>query len=225
MSEVKDLGLFEEGAPGDPGRDPRGAGADEPEVEIVSFGDDDEEAAGGGAGDGSGNAAAAELAELRERHLRLRADFDNFRKRVERERDERMRRGIAETMRDLLPVADNLERALSANGSLDDLRLGVEMIARQLADVLRRQGVEAVPALGAPFDPQLHEAVAREEGAEVAVPTVVAELQRGYLHGDRLLRPAMVRVAMPAAATSAAAKSTAGKSTAGDREPGPEDAS
>jgi molecular chaperone GrpE len=100
-------------------------------------------------------------------------------------------------MRDLLPVIDNLERALAAPGTAEDLRGGVELIARQFAEVLRRFGLTEVPALGQPFDPRVHEAVSREESDEVDRPTVVAEFQRGYWLNDRLLRPAMVRVAVP----------------------------
>jgi molecular chaperone GrpE len=195
----------------------RDAAGEEMEVEIVSFGDD--EAAEEAAAATPTSGAESELAELRERHLRLRADFENYRKRSERDRDERLRRGVAETMRELLPVADNLARALAAEGGLDDLRRGVEMIARQLADVLRQQGVVALEAVGKPFDPQLHEAVAREESAAVEVPTAVAELQKGYLHGDRLLRPALVRVAMPAAAAEAAAAAGGDGEVAGEEAP------
>jgi molecular chaperone GrpE len=94
-------------------------------------------------------------------------------------------------------VLDNLERALAAEGVAEDLRRGVEMIVRQLRDALRRYGMGEVAAVGARFDPKVHEAVLREESAEVDHPTVVAELQRGYLLHDRLLRPAMVKVAVP----------------------------
>jgi molecular chaperone GrpE len=191
MSETKDLEPAAEPASGEPADAERFA--DEPEIEIVAIGD--EEVA---APDAPAAAGGDELAELRERHLRLRADFENFRKRAERERGERVRHGVGEALRELLPVADNLERALAAPGGLEDLRRGVEMIARQVAETLARHGVAPITALGRPFDPQLHEAVAREESAEVAEPTVVGELQRGYLHGNRLLRPALVRVAMPA---------------------------
>lgn len=141
--------------------------------------------------------AGAELAELRDRHLRLLADFDNFRKRAERELEERTRYVLAEPIRELLPVLDNLERALAAQGPEGDLIRGVEMIARQFLDVLRRFGVEPVPAVGAHFDPRRHEAVMRVESAEVVEPTVVEEFQRGYLLRDRLLRPALVKVAVP----------------------------
>jgi len=199
MSEANDLEQLAEAASGEHDLDTGEPSQDEVEIEIVSIGDEDEGVASGSPGAGERD----ELDDLRERHLRLRADFENYRKRAERDRVERVRRGIGDALRELLPVADNLERALAAPGAVDDLRRGVEMIARQFEEVLRRQGIEPIVALGAPFDPQLHEAVAREESDEVEVPTVVDELQRGYLHGDSLLRPALVRVAMPVASRSA----------------------
>ena len=139
-----------------------------------------------------------DLATLRDRHLRLLADFDNFRKRAEREREERVRYALADPIRELLPVFDNLDRALAAKGGIEDLRLGVEMIARQFEEVLKRFGVTVVPAVGERFDPRMHEAVMRVESDEVETPTVVEQMQRGYRLHDRLLRPAMVRVAVPA---------------------------
>jgi molecular chaperone GrpE len=138
-----------------------------------------------------------EIADLRDRSVRTLADFDNFRKRSEREREEVRRYAASEPARDFVAVVDNLERALSAEGSAEDLKRGVEMIVRQVQEVLRRMGVREVAAAGAPFDPSLHEAVTREEDPGVAVPTVVSEMQRGYLIHDRLLRPAMVKVAVP----------------------------
>lgn len=144
-----------------------------------------------------GDAPAAELAVLRDRHLRLLADFDNYRKRADREREDRARQALADSLRELLPVIDNLARALAAGGRLEDLRLGVEMTARQFGDTLRRLGVEEVPGEGSPFDPREHEAVSRVESPAVAAPTVVEVFQRGYRLGGRLLRPAMVRVAVP----------------------------
>ncbi len=142
---------------------------------------------------------------IEERYVRLLADFDNFRKRTERERETRARYAMTEPLRDLLPVLDNLQRALSTPSSGDDLRLGVEMIARQFVETLARYGVEKVPTVGEPFDPRFHDAMMRVESPDVAVPTVVEELQRGYLLHDRLLRPAMVRVAMPVGGAEAAA--------------------
>jgi len=141
-----------------------------------------------------------EVAELRDRNVRTLADFDNFRKRSERERQEQKRYALLEPMREILTVADNLELALSAQGSAEDLKRGVEMIHRQMQELLRRFGVTEVPAVGQPFDPTLHEAVAREESPGVKTATVEAELRKGYKLHDRLLRPSMVKVAVPAEA-------------------------
>ena len=138
-----------------------------------------------------------EIADLRDRSMRTLADFDNFRKRSERERQELRRYALLEPLRELLTVADNLDLALSAQGSADDLKRGVEMIHRQMQELMRRFGVTEIAAVGQPFDPTLHEAVSREESADVKAPTVVAELRRGYRMHDRLLRPAMVKVAVP----------------------------
>jgi molecular chaperone GrpE len=146
-----------------------------------------------------------EIADLRDRSMRTLADFDNFRKRSERERQELRRYALLEPMRELLTVADNLDLALSAQGSADDLKRGVEMIQRQMQELLRRFGVTEVAAVGQPFDPTLHEAVSREEKEDVKVPTVVAELRRGYRMHDRLLRPSMVKVAVPPETAPAAA--------------------
>jgi len=146
-----------------------------------------------------------EVADLRNRSMRTLADFDNFRKRSERERQESRRYALFEPMRELLDVVDNLDLALSSGGSVEDLKRGVEMILRQMQEHLRRHGVREVPAAGAPFDPAVHEAVSREEDAEVKAPTVTGELRRGYMMHDRLLRPAMVKVAVPAEAPKPAA--------------------
>ena len=138
-----------------------------------------------------------EVADLRDRSLRTLADFDNFRKRAERERQEFRRYALLEPLREFLPVADNLDRALQAGGSADDLKRGVEMIQRQMQELLRRFGAREVVADGEVFNPTLHEAVARTESDRVTVPTVTETLVRGYLLHDRLLRPAMVKVAVP----------------------------
>lgn len=138
-----------------------------------------------------------EIADLRDRSMRTLADFDNFRKRSERERQDLRKYALVEPIREFLTVMDNLDLALSAGGSAEDLKRGVEMIHRQMQDLLRRFGVQEVKAVGEAFDPQVHEAVSREESAEVKAPTVAAELRRGYTLHDRLLRPAMVKVAVP----------------------------
>lgn len=138
-----------------------------------------------------------ELEELRDRSVRTLADFENYRKRAEREREDLRKYARFDTMREFLPIIDNLERALLAGGSAEDLKTGVEMILRQMRDLLRQHGVEPVESLGQTFDPTVHEAVDREEKPEVDVATVTEEMQRGYVMHDRLLRPALVKVALP----------------------------
>jgi molecular chaperone GrpE len=150
----------------------------------------------GPAGDDDVGALRREIADLRDRSMRTLADFDNFRKRSERERQETRKYALLDPLREILPIADNLERALSAGGSADDLKRGVEMILRQLQELLRRLGVREVGSDGA-FDPAVHEAVAREERPDVQTPQVSDTLTRGYFLHDRLLRPAMVKVAVP----------------------------
>ena len=157
---------------------------------------DERAAAGGNAGDES-NRLRREIADLRDRSVRTLADFDNFRKRAERDREEARKYALTEPLRDFLGVADNLERALSAGGSADDLKRGVEMILRQLQDLFRRLGLREVGSAGEPFDPAVHEAVSREERPDVQAPKVGDVLLKGYFLHDRLLRPAMVRVAVP----------------------------
>ncbi|MEM6456271.1 MAG: nucleotide exchange factor GrpE [Acidobacteriota bacterium] len=157
-------------------------------------------------------AGSAELASLRRRvtaleeelqqaqdgRMRTLADYDNFRKRSDREKEQLRRYALADPLKELFGVFDNLERAIAAPGaSADDLKLGLDMVMRQLADALKRFGVEVVESEGEPFDPTLHEAVSRQERDDIAVPTVVAQMQKGYRLHDRLLRPAMVVVAMP----------------------------
>ncbi len=141
---------------------------------------------------------------LKERLLRTLADFDNYRKRAEREKSTLRRMGTFDVLKDSLGIIDNLERALESGGSVDDLKQGLHLILRQHEEFLRRHGVERIAAEGQTFDPTVHEAVARHESDDVREPTVVGELQKGYLFHDRLLRPAMVQVAMPRAGADAA---------------------
>ena len=167
-------------------------------VEEVESGDEAAAPAGSGAEGDEVNKLRREIADLRDRSMRTLADFDNFRKRSERERQDLRKYALAEVMREFLGIVDHLELALSAAGGADDLKRGVELIHRQMLDLLRRHGVKEVKALGQPFDPAVHEAVSREEDPAVQAPTVTAELRRGYFLHDRLLRPAMVKVAVPA---------------------------
>ncbi len=138
----------------------------------------------------------AEHAQLQDRFLRLAAEYDNARKRSAREWREQKERAAAEVLREMLELADNLERALGAPGEdATGLRKGVELIAQQLQAKLRRFGVEPLEAEGAAFDPQRHEAVMVVESAGAESQHVVDVVQRGYtLHGE-VLRPARVTVA------------------------------
>ena len=132
---------------------------------------------------------------LQDRLLRTAAEFDNYRKRMDRERRDLADYTAGEAIKDLLPIIDNLERALQASAQDDPLRKGVELIHKQMLEMLRKRGVTPIEALGADFDPNVHEAVTQEESAQHREGEVMEELQRGYKVGDRLLRPAMVKVA------------------------------
>jgi len=135
--------------------------------------------------------------DLQDRLLRTAAEFDNYRKRTDRERRELTDAVGADFMRDVLPVVDDLERALAASqGSLDPtLRAGVELIHRQLLEALRRRGVESFESIGKDFDPAWHEALASEPANGRRDDEVIDEIRRGYRIGSRLLRPALVKVA------------------------------
>jgi molecular chaperone GrpE len=145
------------------------------------------------------DAKARQAAEAQDRYLRTMADFDNFRRRVTREREEWRRQAQEDLLREILPAVDNFDRALgrgAARGGDDGFRAGVELIHRDFLNALERIGVRPFSAVGEVFDPQRHEAVARVERADVADHTVVDEVQRGYLFNDRVLRPARVVVAV-----------------------------
>lgn len=138
----------------------------------------------------------SENAGYLDRLARLQAEFDNFRKRSQREQQEFRDYALADALRQVLPLLDSLDRALKTeNASTDDFRAGVELIDRQFHDVLTKLGVEPISAAGQEFDPNLHQAVHMVESDTVPDNHVVDELQRGYRIKDRLLRPAMVRVA------------------------------
>jgi molecular chaperone GrpE len=144
-----------------------------------------------------------EAKELEAKHnydrlLRQMAELDNFKKRTARERDEVIRSANEALIKDLLPVVDNLERAVahaSGAGNGKPLVEGVEMVLRGLLDVLMKHGVVQVPAVGQPFDPSKHEAMAQVESVDHEPNSVVEEFHKGYTFRDRLLRPALVSVA------------------------------
>ena len=143
------------------------------------------------------------LDEAREGSARRQADFENYRKRIERERGEAHQRVVGDVARKLLPVVDNLARALDAEKTVQSSESkefrhflhGVELITRQLNDVLESLGIQPIASVGERFDPHIHEAVVTEPSDKYEPDTVTEELARGYRIGDRLLRPAMVKVA------------------------------
>jgi molecular chaperone GrpE len=145
----------------------------------------------------------SELADLqrerddyKDRWLRKGAEFDNYRKRVERERREHADQAVVDLLQELLLVVDDFDRALTVGGDEGGAyRKGVELIHGKLHDLLRKQGVTAMDVLGADFDPNVHMAVMHEQSPEHREGEVIGELQKGYMLGDRLLRPAMVKVA------------------------------
>jgi molecular chaperone GrpE len=141
--------------------------------------------------------ARRERDEMLERLLRKGAEFDNYRKRVEKERRDLAEWAAADVLGDVIAVLDDFDRALAVEAPLEaqPYRAGVELIHRQLGEVLRKRGVTALETLGADFDPHLHQAVAYEESPGAREGEVVGELRKGYRLGDRLLRPALVRVA------------------------------
>jgi molecular chaperone GrpE len=149
-------------------------------------------------GDAAAEALKEELARCQDRLLRTTAEFDNYRKRTERERREHADRTVADLLLDIVAVVDDFERALNADAGVagaEAYRQGVELIHRRVLELLGRRGVTPIDAVGADFDPNLHQAVTTEPAGARRDGEVVEQLRRGYMIGDRLLRPAMVKVA------------------------------
>ncbi len=142
-------------------------------------------------------AVARERDQYRDLLLRKTAEFDNYRKRIERERKDLQAGAAADLLGDLLPIVDDFERALEASPgpAATAYRTGVELIYKQLMDVLKKRGVTPIETVGQMFDPHLHQAVEHEDRPDYRDGEITAELRRGYMLGDRLLRPALVRVA------------------------------
>jgi molecular chaperone GrpE len=144
------------------------------------------------------DAVRRERDDLYDRLLRVTAEFDNYRKRTDRERREMAEAAGMDVIRDLLPIMDDLDRALAMPvepGSASGVRSGVELIRRQLLELLKRRGVEPFEAVGLDFDPAWHEAAAQEPANGYRDGEITAEIRRGYRLGQRLVRPAMVKVA------------------------------
>jgi molecular chaperone GrpE len=144
----------------------------------------------------SAAADAAGSDEFKDRYLRTLADFENFRKRADREKSDFYKYALQGVLKDLLPILDNFDRALDHAEQGDDFHKGVLLIYKQLLDVLKKHGVKPIDESGVRFDPNIHEAVISEEDPSIPSQTVTMVLQKGYFLHDRLLRPAMVKVAV-----------------------------
>jgi molecular chaperone GrpE len=137
----------------------------------------------------------AERDQLLDRLARLQADFDNYRKREARERTEYRDYALVNAIEQFLPVLDNFQLALRSQGTADQLRSGVDLIVRQMEEILRALGVQPVPTSESRFDPRMHEAIEMVDRDDLPDQQVMEEVRRGYTLRDRLLRPALVRVA------------------------------
>lgn len=188
--------------------DPKGPKVELPDELVQELEESEESAESSDAtGDESGDAPddaaqdpEAELAALRDQHLRLAAEFENFKRRALKERQDLLNYGNESLIKELLGTVDNLERALGHGQASEEgsdpksLLAGIELTHRALLQVLGKFGVQEVPAQGEPFDPQLHEAVRQAPSPEHEAGIVVEVLQKGYLLRDRLARPALVVV-------------------------------
>jgi len=178
-----------------------GEGEDVREDEGAPSGEEETPEPSGAAGSGAeAEDVAAERTRLKDQLLRTAADFENFRKRARRDVEEAERRGREDTLRELLVIIDNLERAVDAAGAAQDAAAvadGVRMVLKQFEDVAGRLGVERIQAVGERFDPNLHDAVQQEQTDEQPPGTILKEIVPGYRMNDRLVRPSMVVVARP----------------------------
>ena len=134
--------------------------------------------------------------ELKDLLLRRQAEFDNFRKRSERERSDYLQYAAMDSVRELLPILDDFERALKVEAPNSDYAKGVEMIYGRMLEAMKKLGLEPIDTAGKTFDPHLHQAIERVETKEAEDNTILGEFQRGYFFKGKLLRPAMVRVAV-----------------------------
>ena len=139
---------------------------------------------------------AAEKADLKDRLLRALADFDNFRRRAERDRSEYVQFAAMEIIRDLIPILDDFQRAMKVETADKEYAKGIELIEQRLFETLKKAGLEPIEAAGKQFDPNLHQAVDRVQSEELPDQTVLQEYQSGYNFKGKLLRPAMVKVAV-----------------------------
>jgi molecular chaperone GrpE len=168
------------------------------------------------------DALKAERDRFREQLMRTAADFDNFRKRTKRDLDDAKARGRDDLIRELLPVFDNLDRAVQSSGSASDVKSvidGVRMVLKMFEDTAERIGLARVKTVGERFDPSAHEALQQIDSAEHPPGTIVAEIAAGYRVGERLVRPAMVVVARKPAEPKPAPKPDTAEASAAGNEP------
>jgi molecular chaperone GrpE len=170
--------------------------SDKPVTDPVEPPDESESAARTAADDPSAE-LRRERDDFKDRWMRKTAEFDNYRKRIERERREQADTAVADLLDSLLAVVDDFDRALTveAGPEAEAYRTGVELIHAKLLDFLKKRGVRAIDALGEDFDPNVHQAVMHEVSPDHRDGEVIGELRKGYMLGDKLLRPAMVKVA------------------------------
>ncbi len=149
------------------------------------------------------NDAASQFAELEEalneandKYLRLYAEYDNYRKRTAKEKNETYQNASVKCIEELLPVVDSFERAINADCTDENFKSGMQMIFGQIKDFLSKMNVTEIEALGAEFDPNFHNAIQQQDGTDYAANHVCAVYQKGYMLGDKLVRPAMVAVAV-----------------------------
>jgi molecular chaperone GrpE len=166
----------------------------EHEMEVAA--EEAVDATAANSGPATAHAETADVAEWKNRYMRTLADFENYRKRTDREKAEFFKYALSATFKDLLPILDNFDRALDHAEEGDDFHKGVLLIYKQLFDMLKKAGLRPIEDSGVTFDPNIHEAVIREENDAVPTQTVLEVLQKGYFLHDRLLRPALVKVAV-----------------------------
>jgi molecular chaperone GrpE len=160
-----------------------GASVDTPEAQIAALAAERDQ-------------LAAEKAELKDRLLRALADFDNFRRRADRDRSEYIQFAAMDMVRDVVPILDDFRRAMKVETADKEYAKGIDLIFQRLFETLKKAGLEPIEATGKPFDPNLHQAVDRAESEELPDQTVLEEYQSGYNFKGKLLRPAMVKVAV-----------------------------
>lgn len=168
----------------------------EHEMEVTAQEADDTIGRAARASSPAPSATSEEFRKLNDRYLRTVADFENYRKRADREKQEFFRYALTNTIKDLLPVLDNFDRALDHAEEGDEFHKGVLLIYKQMFDLLQKAGLKPIVDVNVRFNPNLHEAVISEEDPSVPSHTVTAILQKGYFLHDRLLRPALVKVAV-----------------------------